>query len=137
MKYKIAETPEDWGAVKRLLLAEGFDDQELGFPTIMAIDNETLVGFIATTPRTDMILGGPMVMKHDKRRVFTAVRLVELYEQTMRSLGITSVVFYADEESSPFVRGIRKWFPGVTPYKKEGSLLFYNWRLTENPRRSA
>jgi len=137
MKYKVAETPEDFKAAKKLLLAEGFAEQEIGFPTVMAWEGETLIGYITTTPHPDMVLGGPMVMKGDKQRVFTSVRLVELYEQTMLSLGITSVIFYADENESPFVRGVRRWFPDVKPYAKKGSLLFYNWKLNPTSRRSA
>lgn len=137
MQYKVAQEPEDFKAAKKLLLAEGFPDQEIGFPTVMAWKDGELIGFITTTPDPEMVVGGPMVMRGDKQRVFTSVRLVELYEQYMLSLGITSVIFYADEKESPFVRGVRRWFPSVQPYAKKGSLLFYNWKLNDKSRRSA
>lgn len=137
MRYKVAESDDDYKHIKALMLNEGFDDQEVGFPTIMALDGEDLIGFIATTPRPDMVLGGPLVMRQDKMRVFTAVRLVELYENAMRNLGIKSIIFCADEMDSPFAKGVARWFPDVKPYAKHGSLLMYNWNIGDKPRHLA
>jgi hypothetical protein len=129
MKYRVAETPEDWAAVKELLRAEAVPEQAIKFPTIMAMDDEKLVGFIATQDRSDMVVAGPMVMRSDKRRVFTAKRLVILYQQVMMRLGMQKVVFQADEGDSILIEGIRRYFPEVQPYAKNGGTLFYNWTL--------
>jgi len=137
MKYRVAETDDEYAEARRLMLAEGFPDQGLVFPTILAVEDDEIIGFIATAPRTDMVLSGPMVMRQDKRRVFTAVRLVTLYESVMKKLGMTVLTFYADEKDSIFVKAVRKWFPQVQPYAKQGTTLFYKWHLSADQRKAS
>jgi hypothetical protein len=107
----------------------GIVDNDLGFPTLVAIDEKGLVGFVATTPRPDMVLAGPLVMRQDKTRPFTAKRMAEMYELALKRLGITSFIFYADEKDSVFVKVMNRYFPDVKPYAKNGSTLFYSWHI--------
>jgi len=129
MYYKVAEVENDFAAAASLLRNEGLPDQELGFPTILAFDEEKLVGFIATTPKADMVLCGPLVMRSGERHMFTAIKLITLYEQVMLKLGIKSIIFWADENDSMVAKGVKRWFPKATPYAKVGSNLFYTWHL--------
>lgn len=136
MKYRIAEG-DDYIEARKLLVSEGNPDQELGFPTILAFDDEKLAGFIATTPRPDMVLGGPMALRAIPNAPMVAARLAILYQQVLLSIGITDIVFYADENDSPFGRGMRRLFPNIKPYAKKGSVMFYNWPLNPALQRSA
>lgn len=129
MKYKIAETPGDFASIDAMMKASGFAVEPIKFPTIMAADDEGLVGFIATIDKPDMVLAGPLVLRQDRRHVFTALRLITLYDQVMQSLGMKSIIFYADERDSFLVKGIKRWFPNVTPYSKKGTNLFYTWNI--------
>jgi hypothetical protein len=129
MRYKIAETSKDMAEIGVLLIREGFANQEMVFPTVMAWDGDEVVGFIATTPNPDMVVAGPMVMRSGKRRVFTALRLIELYEQVMGTLGMKSIIFSAHETDSFIAQGIKKWFPQMQPYAKNGQWLYYTWKL--------
>jgi hypothetical protein len=137
MYYKMAQTENDFKAAKHLMKMEGEKPQELTFPTILAFDDENLVGFIATTPRRDMVLGGPMVIRHDKASPLVAARLAILYQKVLWASGIKWVIFYADELSSPFGRGMKRLFPHIKPYAKKGSVMFYNWPLDPKLQRSA
>lgn len=127
--YRIAQSDSDYDECRRLMRASGIIDNELGFPTLMADDEKGLLGFIATTPRSDMVLAGPLVMRQDKRRPLTALRLAQMYEMSLRNLGITSFIFYADEKDSVFVKAMDRYFPEVRPYAKSGSTLFYSWHI--------
>lgn len=127
--YRVASSDGDYNACRRLMMASGIVDNDLGFPTLMAIDEKGLVGFVATTPRTDMVLAGPLVMRQDKSRPLTALRLVQMYELSLKKMGITSFIFYADEKDSVFARAMARYFPEVKPYAKSGSTLFYSWHI--------
>jgi hypothetical protein len=129
MRYRIAENADDYLNCHALMRQTGMPDQDIGFPTLMAIDESGLIGFIATTPRNDMVLAGPMVMRQDKRRPMTALRLATMYERVLGDMGITSFIFYADEKDSVFVRAMERYFPDVKPYLKKGSTLFYSWHI--------
>jgi len=136
MKYRIAED-EDYAVARAMLVGQGQPDQEIGYPTILAYDGEILAGFIATTPRPDMVLGGPMVLGPIPNAPLVAARLATLYQQVLRSLGIEKIVFYADESSSPFGRGMKRLFPAIEPYAKIGTVMYYNWPLDPALQRSA
>ena len=137
MFYKIAKSANDYKAVRALMLAEGQQVQAVTFPTILAFDDERLIGFIATTPDPDMVLGGPVVLAPGKQAPFVAARLAKLYQQVLLSMGVKHIVFYADENTSPFGRGMKRMFPHIEPYAKKGSVMFYNWPLEPELQRSA
>jgi hypothetical protein len=131
MHYRIAETSDDYKHCADLLKAVGQPAQELAFPTVMAINETGLIGFLATSPRTDMVLAGPLIMRQDKRRVMTALRLVTMYEMALRNIGITSFIFWVDENDGIFFKAMERYFPNVKPYAKSGSRIFYTWHIDE------
>jgi hypothetical protein len=131
MKYRVAETDMEYVACKALLVEQGYDYQELAFPTIMALDGETLAGFVATTPRSDMVLAGPLVVSDVPGAPIVVAHLVRLYETAMQNMGITAFVFYTDEHDSPLGRAMTGMFKHIKPYAKVGSRLFYNWKTKE------
>lgn len=132
MEYRVAETDAEYKACKALLVEQDFDYQELAFPTIMAMDGKNLVGFIATTPRDDMVLAGPLVMDRDYAGApVVFAQLARLYEGAMQNMGITSFIFYTDENDSPIGRAMKSMFSHIEPYAKVGSRLFYNWKTKE------
>lgn len=137
MYYKIAETETDYKAAKHLMNQLGETPQDLVYPTILAFDEQKLVGFIATTPDPDMVLGGPLVMSPHKNAPFTTARLATLYQKVLLATGVTRIVFYADETTSPFGRAMKRLFPNIEPYAKKGSVMFYNWPLQPELQRSA
>lgn len=137
MYYKMAETDNDWAAAYKLLRSEGAMEQELGVPTILAFNDEKLIGFIATTPNPDMIVGGPLVLCEHEGAPFTAARLAILYQKVLLAMGVERIIFSADEVSSPFGRGMKRLFPNIEPYAKKGTMMFYSWPLAPELQRSA
>jgi hypothetical protein len=129
ISYRVAETDAEYSLARKLLVSQGMDSQDMGFPTILAVDDEKLVGFIATTPRNDMILAGPLVLADVKMSALLAAQLVRLYINAMKNMGISSFVFYTDETDSPLGRGMTRMFPDIKPYAKSGRTMFYNWHI--------
>lgn len=133
MRYRLAEGATDYTLCKELIAAEGFPEQDLTFPTVMALDDDgEVIGLLATTPDPNMVLAGPLVLRHDKRRPFTALQIIQLYEMTMRGLGIESVIFHAVKDSF-LTNGISRYFPNIRPYAEDGEDQFYIWPLRKQP----
>lgn len=129
MKYRLANGAADYTLCKELIAAEQVDIVDLDFPTVMAIDDdEEVVGVMGTVPHEEMVLAGPLVLRHDKRRPFTAIKMLQLYEITMRGLGMKSVIFSTETDS--FVdSAVRRYFPDIAPYAYKDGNRFYVWPL--------
>jgi hypothetical protein len=131
VRYRLADGAIDYTLCRELAAAEGFPEHKIDFPTVMAVDDDNeVIGFLATQPKPDMVLAGPMVLRHDKRRPFTAIQMIQLYEMTMRSLGISSVIFHTIKGSF-LSRGVGRYFPGIKPYSEAGEDQFFIWPLTK------
>jgi len=103
--------------------AEGIED-ELAFPTVMAIKDGQLTGFISTHISNDMIVAGPMVIRSGARRYWTLIRLIEHYENVMRSIGITSYIFSIDANDEKWTADIKELY-GVDPYAEQEGRKFF------------
>lgn len=132
MKYRLAEGAADYTLCAELIAEEGFPEGPIDFPTVMALDDDgELVGLLATTPHTEMVLAGPLVLRHDRRRPMTAIKLINLYELTMRGLGIESVIFHAVKDGF-LTQGIDRYFPNIRPYAEDGEDQFFIWPLRKH-----
>lgn len=129
--YKLAESPQDYKRIHALIKSEGFDDAALAFPTIMALDDDgELVGALGTNTQQSMIIAGPLVIKNDKRRSFTIIRLVEAYEAVMRHCKIKSFIFSAKADDEVWLRYIDEVL-GFEPYYKDAENAWFIWKLKE------
>jgi len=124
--YKIARNPGDYSRAHALMRSEGFAKQRLSFPTLLALD-EGVVGVIGTNITNNMILAGPLVIKSDRRRIVTAIRMVEMYEVAMKGLGIKTFIFGVDQGS--FLEKLIERYGYLPPYAEEEGKKFYIRRL--------
>lgn len=123
--YRIAENGADYRDAHALIKAEGIEGNfQLSFPTLLAFDNNEVVGVLGTNITQNYILAGPLVLKSDKKRSFTIIRLVELYDATMRTAGIRSFIFATDLKNKKWLEYIDNVL-GLTPYSyKDGKAWF-------------
>jgi len=93
--YRVATNPGDYQFAHALMRAEGVvEKQKITFPTILAYDDDNkVVGMLGTRIINRMIVAGPLILRKDQRRPFTALRLFEFYENAMRNMGIKSFIF--------------------------------------------
>lgn len=131
MKYRLAADASDYTLCAELMADEGFGETKIDFPTVMALDDDgELIGMLATMPRDDMVVAGPLVLRSGVRRPMLAVRLINLYEVTMRGLGISSVLFFTDHDSF-LHKGVNRYFPQLKPYAEDEHGLFFVWPLNK------
>lgn len=133
MKYHVASNTKDYNKVQALIQKEGITKTRLSFPTVMAFDGDELVGALGTRIDNKMIVAGPLVLRSDKRRVFTGIRLAEAYEMAMRNLGIKSFIIYG-ETGGLLTKAIERYYPGITPYSMKDGNSFYVWSIDHGRR---
>lgn len=125
--YKIADSSWDYKAAHWLIHAEGMQAERLSFPTLLAFEEGAPVGVLGTHIQGGMIIAGPLVIRSDRRRVITAIRMAELYEIAMRGMGVTTFLFHT-EEGSAVDRFIRR-YSDMQPYATEGKQKFFIRRI--------
>ena len=89
--YRLATSPRDYTRC-RALMREFVEPVALSFPTVMAERDGVLLGFLATQPRKEAVIAGPLMLRD--RSPFVTLRLLEAYDNVMRAAGITAYHFY-------------------------------------------
>jgi hypothetical protein len=133
--YKIAVTPEDYGQCHRLEEATNpdYEDGEYAMPTIMAIRQNILVGFVATAPpkQAKSVVCYRGVVAKDLGKVASVIvigRLLEHYEEFMRHLGMRWYNLCLDTDNKVFVHLARRSF-GVEPFHVDKKLTWFRREL--------
>lgn len=125
--YRLASTSADFRAAHELMRLEGMKPVEIATPTVMAFEDEELVGFFATNPRKDIILAAPMVLKSGLRK-FTALRLMEAYDSVMREVGVSTYTMFIGHEDHKSM-AIMQRLPGVEWIAENADGVLYARRL--------
>jgi hypothetical protein len=125
--FRLAKSPKDFHKAHALMRAEGVPKQKLGFPTLLVVEDNDPVGLISTDIQNGMIIAGPLVVKSDRRRIQTAITMVEMYEMALRSMGIKTFIFHVEEGS--FLDKMISRYSEYQPYATEGTKKFFIRRL--------
>jgi len=124
-KYKIAESSADYKKAHALVKDVGIEGEfQLSFPTILAVEDDEIVGVLGTNIEQDYILAGPLALKKDKKRSFTILRLVELYDFTMREAGIRSYLFCTELGNTKWLEYVER-LGGLQPYSYKGGHAWF------------
>jgi hypothetical protein len=108
----------------------GDSTDEMVFPTIMLFesdDEEDFIGFIATSPKPDMVLAGPLVIKQDRPRPFAVLKLMSAYDTAMANMKISSYVFWTEADGR-LHKAIERLLD-MEPYASDGGRMFYMRKL--------
>jgi len=125
--FKIAEAPNDFHKAHALMREEGIPEQTLGFPTMLTMEGPILVGVLGTNIKKGMIVAGPLVMKSDRKRVQSAIKMVEMYEMALRGMGISTFIFHV--EGGSFLDRMISRYSEYQPYAVRGTKKFFIRRL--------
>lgn len=88
--YRLATCPVDYRKCRALMP----EPVPLSFPTVMAERNGQVVGFLATQPKKDAVVAGPLWLR--ERAPFVTLRLLEAYDNVMRAAGIAAYHFHIE-----------------------------------------
>jgi hypothetical protein len=124
--YCLAASPEDYAEARALALSEGFDAASYKFPTVLAFEDQTMIGALGTQDNPEMIVAGPLVVRQDRPRYWTIVRLFDGYEAALRYLKMESYIFSTDDPKMASIVD-RLW--GLKPYSRKHGTNWYIKRL--------
>lgn len=112
----VCVTPQDYKYVRAFLRTEGLDDADLDFPTLVAFSQDDgIIGVISTNVRDGLIVAGPLIVKSDKPRIMTLVRLIECYDKTLLTYGITRYIFSVNKANERWLDQIKRVYQ-IEPY---------------------
>jgi hypothetical protein len=131
IKFRRAASSADYKLAHALMRNENAPKQSLGFPTMLAFEGDKLVGILGTSIQNNMIVAGPLLLRSDKRRAFTALHLCVEYEEDLHTLGIKSYIFSA-EEGGIMEEAVKRYMHGMEPYAIENGRKFYIRRLDKD-----
>ncbi len=119
-EYKIASTYDEYVDCHNLMCK----DEELSYPTVMAVRNGKAIGMISTARGKENLFATPMIAKS----IFVCIGLYELYEQTLSNIGVTHYLFSIEKENTKMINTVERLFD-IKPFYEEDKLLFYVRRI--------
>lgn len=122
--YRLAQDHE-----MTLLLALSRPTAPIGWPNVMALRDNTLLGFIMTQDRDEAVIAGPLWLSDGlEQKAFVAMRLFEVYERIMALAGMQSFMFYVDHEFSDYVKLVKK-LPGFAILSQDDERVWFKRRI--------
>jgi len=119
-EYKIASTHDEYADCHGIM----DKDEELGYPTVMAIRNGEVIGMISTRWGEQNLIASPLIANS----VFTCMGLSELYDNTLINMGVTHYLFSVEKDNKRMIKVIERFFK-IKPYTETDNLLWYVRRL--------
>lgn len=126
--YRLAASGSDYAKAHKLIKAEGLEQAQLSFPTMMAWKENELTGFISTYISNNSIVAGPLVIKSGQSRYWTLIRLIENYERVMREMRIQSYIFSVDKDQQSWLDKVNEVF-AIKPYTEYNGRFWYQRNL--------
>lgn len=124
-RYRLARTPRDYHRCHALLPDAA---AQLAFPTVMAERDHAVVGFLSTDVRHGQIVAGPLIVQAEQAHPgLLVLRLVEAYEQVLRSAGVRGYVFHVEAANTAWTRILTKL--SLEPYHDAPQGLWYRRQL--------
>lgn len=127
-RYRVAHSATDFTRAHRMMKAEGLMPVTLTFPTILAETDDGLLAFLGTIPHKDMILCGPLVVRSDKPRPQTVLRLIEAYDGIMRAAGVSTYMTFIGREDERMLSMVER-VPGYERNSENADGILFARRL--------
>lgn len=90
--YRLADNPRDYAACHAIMRANGSKDWDLHWPTVVAVRNKEVIGFLSSNKVDWCVMAGPLELLRPSAIV--ALRLIEAYENVMRFLNVERYCFF-------------------------------------------
>lgn len=101
------------------------------FPTIVALRQGEIIGFLGTMTPHDIITAGPLVFRPGiQGKGFLLSRMWQLYEQTFRTIGILQYHFFVETSNTEWLQQVYRIGFQAVAYAEEG----YQWFVRHIPR---
>lgn len=118
-------SPQDYKHAHEFLRQE-HRDSDLGFPTLVAFSpSEGIVGLMSTRTDEGLVVAGPLVVKRsDRPRPFITLRLIDAYDNTLLSYGVTRYIFSVEKAEERWLRQVQRAYQ-LQPYAETDQLYYF------------
>lgn len=127
-EYRLATTTNHY-KMCHALARQNEVDVKLSFPTVIAIREGKLVGFLTTKKSKQAVIAGPLVMNGLVNKAIVAMRLAEGYEEVLSEAGVTDYIFSVDK-GHKWRRSVEVAF-GIKPYGESDRAYWYRRHINE------
>ncbi len=129
-KYTLAASPNDYRRCRALWATRPDlgEPEPIAFPTVMAMRDGELVGFLGSYPRKDMLVAGPMIVKRGLGII--VLRLNLAYENFLRSAGVVFYYFGIPDSEVAYQKMVETVLD-VKPYAHKDGDRWYRRDLIE------
>ena len=124
MIYRTATSPADYRACHALLRELDREEMRMSFPTIMALEDKQLVGFLATFPSDDAVMTGPIAIRKGRNRGWIAIKLFDAYEGMLRFIGVKKYLIQISKSNMSLVRSVGRLFEQEPVAENENEVWF-------------
>lgn len=131
--YRLADCPNDYSACHKIMRANGSHDWDLHWPTVVAVRDGEIIGFLSSNKVNWCQMAGPLELK--KPSPFVVLRLIESYEYVMRYMGLTSYVFFIAKSNTRWLRQAEEM--GLRRIRENTENVFFERYLSEPQRLAA
>lgn len=100
--YRLADNPRDYAACHEIMRTNGSTDWDLHWPTIVAIRDKQVIGFLSSNKVDWCVMAGPLELT--KPSPFVTLRLIEAYEIVMRRMGVTQYCFFIAKSNQQWMK---------------------------------
>lgn len=100
--YRLADCGSDYSACHKIIRANGTpDNHPLNFPTVVAVRNKEIIGFLSTIKCNWTLLAGPLELKRPQPNGILMVRIAEAYENALRFMGVSRYCIHVNKPENP------------------------------------
>lgn len=128
--YRLADNPADYRACHDILRAHNRPlDWKLHWPTVVAIRDNKVIGFLSTCKSTWAVMAGPL----ESPSPFVTLRLVEAYEVVLNTIGVSRYCFFIEKDiaHTHWVKQVRTL--GLNPISQTPTRFYFERILKHNP----
>ena len=104
--YRLARPGGEFNKLYAMVRRSRYPMQKLEWPVVVAVRDGDIIGFIATHPRDDAIVAGPLLLK-DERNPFVFMRLVQAYENVLQCAGVKSYLFNVEKSNFSYIHSVQ------------------------------
>lgn len=132
--YKLAQTPKDYAACRRLVKESGQEVSRFGWPTMIAFNEDGKpIGVIGTHRIKGAVVCGPLATSLKSLRF--VLSLISSYEKLLISCGVTSYLFSVESSNTRWLALTERWlkeYGGLKKFAENEDTVWYQRELTEH-----
>ncbi len=126
--YRLAHTLDHYKLCHALMDATETPKQALAFPTVYALRDGIILGFLSSYTKGGAVCAGPLVLDPTQKAPgLTAIRLLDAYELILKAAGVSTFLFHIAKANPQWKALVDKF--DLHPYHETEDAWWYRKEL--------